>query len=118
MNQTQAKVFDLIRTASFNDFNANEVVDSLIAAPELWRSVVMTDGRDAGLTLRDLEEDFYHVDTLYIFRKGDADALEELARTWSADEVSWLAPKETASLLGSYTPQTREPRLVLRVWWD
>ena len=40
--------------------------------------------------------------------------LEELAKTWGADEVDWLSVEQTEQQLGSYPAK----HMVLRIWWD
>lgn len=120
-NNVQALQFALMRATSFNAFDGNRVVSDLEAHPELWRGAVMLPGRDAFLIpLRDIEDGYWNVDTLYILpqlgREGD---LEALARAWDADEVDWLNGHHACRFMGEWSKALEAARrVVLRVWWD
>jgi hypothetical protein len=115
INEVQKLQFELMKRASFNEFDGARVVADLIAHRDLWEGVVMTRIRHHDLIcLRDISENVWHVDTVFILAKeGKARELERLAKTWEADEVSWLSEKEASDLLGMY------PCIggVLRIWW-
>jgi len=104
--------FKLMKSASFNSFNGEQVVEDLLAHENLWKGAIMD---RAGynqeidfIKLRDIEEGEWNVDTLYIKSSHiDDEKLELLAKTWEADEVAW----EEVDLGG---PREK----VLRVWWD
>lgn len=116
INATQQALFALYRKSSFNSFDGDQVVDDLIAHPDWWQAAHMPSD---GHALRDLPDDFYHVDTLYLLAaSGHESKLEALAHTWNADEVDWLPPEQAGKHLGEGSARTRTPRLVLRVWWD
>jgi hypothetical protein len=103
----------LMRHASFNELDGNRVVRDLERRPELWAAALMS--RDDLVSLRDLPDGEWNVDTLYVLSSGEDDAaLEQLARAWNADEVSWLGEEDAARLLGESPPEHR----VLVVWWD
>lgn len=119
MNDIQALQFELMRKASFNEFDGNHVVDSLLAHQDLWTGVVMDradywykDGRNGHsepvdlIKLRDIHEGYWNVDTVYILAaEGKEDALELLVRKeWGADEIDWMQNTH----IGKY----------LRVWFD
>lgn len=119
-NRIQRLQLELIREATFNAFDGDAVVDSLLAHRELWRGVIIDragyyaeharrDGRDCDpidlIKLRDLDAGYWNVDTLYLTAQpGHEDELKALAETWSADEIGW----------------TDDPNAgrVLRVWFD
>lgn len=119
-NKTQLAIFELVRAASFNGFDGERVVSSLTDHPDYWESAYMTDGyHNGGLTLRDMRHNVWHVDTLYLLaREGQEQNLYNLAQTWDADEIDWLA--DPGSFLGSWNERTRKAgaQIVLRVWWD
>ena len=109
--------FELMKIASFNEFDGNQVVKNLQAHPELWKGAVM-DGTN--VKLRDISDNYWNVDTLLITSKpGKEDELEALAKTWGADEVDWMSATESAQELGSWNPETRtNQKQILRIWWD
>jgi hypothetical protein len=107
-----------MRRSSFNEFDRPRVVRDLRAHRRLWCGVVMDRlGSGQLIKLRDIDQDIWNVDTVYILssRVDDA-ALTRLARRWHADDVSWLSHADTSDLLGESDPQHR--RRVLLVWWD
>jgi hypothetical protein len=73
--------FQLMEEASFNGFDGKQVVRDLKAHPELWEGVVMDragypDRDSAGfggciclIKLRDISENYWNVDTVYILAK-------------------------------------------------
>lgn len=119
MNIVQDLQFGLMREASFNGFDGQAVVDSLQANPDLWEGVVMDRAdyyyRDGGdkrhqepvdlIKLRDIGAGHWNVDTVYILPvEGKEQEIENLARTWGADEIDWMQNMH----VGRY----------LRVWFD
>jgi hypothetical protein len=115
INPTQNLMLDLITKASFNDFDGKAVVDDLMNHQELWCSVMMTREGMCGITLRDLPDGDYNVDTLYILSSGkDDNHLLAVAEGWPSDEVSWLSDDAAGKFLGCFPATGR----VLRLWWD
>jgi hypothetical protein len=115
--------FELIKRASFNGFDGERVVSSLLEHKDLWRGVVMDTAsycshnefgqepeEKINLTkLLNIENNLWSVDTLYILpQTGKEKELVELAETWEADEVSY----------GQYHLGIPNAPEVLRVWWD
>ena len=114
MNKVQKLQLELMRHASFNSFDGDNVADDLEANSELWRGAVMTRVGDL-IYLRDIEHDCWNVDTLYILpAEGQDDELEKFAlRHWSADSVEWIDEERAHMLLGAY-PSGK----ILEIWWD
>ena len=109
----QELAFELMRSASFNEFDGVGVVSDLERHAHLWDAALMN--RDDLVTLRDLPYGEWNVDTLYVLSSGQDDlALERLAAQWKADEVRWMSEDEAAQHLGESPPQRR----ILVVWWD
>ena len=103
---------ELIRRASFNEFDGEKVVNALNANKELWESAYMT--RFDLIPLRDMSNNSWNIDTLYILaKKGQTAKLISLAKQWSADEVDLLPALEANHLLGGGGAKD-----VIRVWWD
>jgi len=112
----QELVFEMMKKASFNEFDGEKVVESLKGKRYLWKNAWM--GRTGGwadlVVLRDLHEDHINIDELFIIAsEGKVMELKALAGTWKADEVGWLSKEETQRQLG-----TGDRLKVLRVWWD
>ena len=116
INGVQKLQFELMKKASFNDFNGERVVKDLEAHLDLWQGVVMK--RDGLIPLRDIKDNFWNIDTLYILAEdGKEEQIETRARTWNADVISWLGDEEAHSLLGDYNDKNYGKK-VLFVWWD
>jgi hypothetical protein len=131
MNKPQKLQFELMKLATFNEFDGEKVVKSLEENPDLWKGALMTRGSYSRpnsegysdvtdlISLRDLP-DYWNVDTLFITPKaGKEDELKKLAKKWGADEVDWIGGERAANAIGSWSPETRaNPKQILRIWWD
>jgi hypothetical protein len=119
---------ELIRRASFNQFDGKRVVNSLLANRELWIAVLMdrvvhvSQGQlsTSGLIkLRDMRSNHWNVDTLFVLAP-DAGAGHKLAalaeeERWSCDEiVVHDDPQFVSRALGEY-PHTGA---IVEYWWD
>jgi len=113
MTEIQKILLTLIELATFNSFDGKKVVQDLKAHSGLWRSVLMN-REDPVFVLRDIQENHYNVDVLYVWSSGqDDEALESLARSWGPDAVSWDEdPRNTLGAYGEALPN------ILRLWWD
>ena len=82
----------------------------------MWRSVLLP--LDV-LSLRDLEDNWWHADTLYIYaEEGWQHSLEELVREqFHADEVHWVGGSSAADMLG-ISKLERTSNVILSAWWD
>jgi hypothetical protein len=118
---------ELIRRSSFNAFDGEKVVATLLAHRELWQAVIMDRigfSRSGGLAvselikLRDLDANLWNADTLYILThdREHADQLVQIAARdrWSGEVYTHDDPNEVEMALGS----TKEGQVVVRVWWD
>lgn len=116
MNEIQRLQFELMKAASFNQFDGDRVVSDLVGNEDLWQGAVMGSFETCPLVcLRDIKDGNWNVDTLYILSSGvDDEQLEVLAGSWHPDEVSWLTEEEALDLLGD----DADAGTVLRVWWD
>ena len=121
---------ELLRRTIFNDFNGERVLASLMRHRQLWLAALLdrpgvpnyaepTHLLGGGLIkLRDLADNFWNADTLYILTRTHAHA-RELARI--AEEEDWFGmvyvhddQKQIDNALGA---GRREYGLVT-VWWD
>jgi len=113
INRVQNLMFELMKLASFNSYDGQQVVSDLIDHKDLWRGAILD--RDDLIKLRDIENDKWNVDTLFILTTGVNDVkLEELAHEWCADEIKYLSDEEAKHALGQSYPLGR----VLSIWWD
>ena len=106
---------ELIRRHQHNYFDGEEVAEDLMAHREWWEAVLMD--TSAGLVkLRDLGDNFWNVDTLYILATNEHSArrLAKLGERWLADTVAVYDEEETNWELGG---GIEEQRLVT-MWWD
>jgi len=119
MSLAQQQAFDMMRTASFNSFDGDLVVNDLEAHRDLWVGAVM-DRLNSLIKLRDIRDGSWNIDTLWIIPAfGKEHELYELASQWNADELDWIGGDEACHLLGSYSQAGRENRRsILRIWWD
>ena len=123
INEIQKLQFELMRKATFNGFDGNVVVDSLEDKlhQELWEGVIM-DREGYGhidlIKLRDIQNGFWNIDTLFILcKKGKEKEVELLAlRNWNADEVEVLSLEDTQKLMGIGSREDK--RRIVRCWWD
>jgi len=114
INATQELVLKLIERASFNNFNGTKVAEDLRRYSHLWNSVFMISETPL-LALRDMPQNIYNADTLYIIPSGEDDEkLVQLAETWRPDSIDWLEGQEAGRLLGYYGRSVR----ILVLWWD
>jgi len=122
---------ELIRRASFNEFDGPKVVESLQRHRDKWRAVWMTrfgvhheehpDWYPAMslIPLRDLAGNHWNVDTLVVLTE-DIERARELAAVaeaedWRADDVHVEEhEKEISSALGRSPTRS----WILSVWWD
>lgn len=123
INRIQELNLQLIESASFNNFDGSRVASDLRFSADAWHGAVMKRDVFAGkvgyradlIDLRDIEGDFWNVDTLYLYvDAGFVDSMKEIADQWNADEVEVLGLNESFSMLGCGD----NTRRVIRVWWD
>lgn len=115
MTKAQELQLDLIRLASFNNFDGDRVANDLIDNRDLWVSCFMTrfGGGDL-IALRDLDV-AWNVDTLYMMVvKSKEDKIKKLIDGWWVDSIRWLTRDEAQRRLGC-SPVTES---VVELWWD
>jgi hypothetical protein len=121
---------DLIRRSSFNAFNGEQVVQSLLRHRPLWKAVLLDRPglpnftRPGGLLrvslipLRDLPQNIWNADMLFVLTVSQA-AAHELARViqaedWGGEVRVYEDRDETDTALGT----GRTDYGLLSVWWD
>jgi len=114
---------ELIRRTTHNNFDGARVLADLLAQREDWQAVLfdtydlVLGGESSGLIkLRDMADNFYNVDTLYILAVNEqaAERLAAFAESWMADTVQIYDQEKTNGLLGCYDDNLR----VVEMWWD
>jgi hypothetical protein len=115
VTKIQAIQLDLLRRSSFNNLDGPQVVRDLLSHRQLWCAALIDRlGSDALIKLRDLDDNYWNVDTLYVLSSGANDpALARLAGRWHSDARSWVGGSAASQLLGD-----SRPRRILEVWWD
>lgn len=121
---------ELLRRSSFNALDGERVCASLTRQRHLWVAVLLDrpglpNYRNPGwllasglIKLRDLAEDFWNVDTLFILTPAAQEALE-LARViaeedWGGEVRVYEDQEEIDSALGT----GRSAYGLISVWWD
>ena len=116
ISKAQKFQLDVIARTNFNLFNGKKIVELLKVNRKMWRSVLMP--LDL-ISLRDLDDNWWHADTLYIYaEEGWQFSLEELvSEQFHADEVHWIGGSSAMDMLGT-TEVKDKSQLILSAWWD
>ncbi len=96
---------EIIRRTSFNGFKGELIHAELLKYRNLWRAVILSEQGDGLVRLRDLWDNHWNADTLFINANSveDANELAEIGRMeWNADEA----------VVGKST------RVSVWLWWD
>lgn len=112
---------ELIRRSQHNLFDGERVCADLLAQRADWQAVIFDTnalfGGGSGLIkLRDLADNCYNVDTLYILAVDEAAAqrLAALAESLLADNVQVYNQRDTNNHLGGCDDSLR----LVTMWWD
>ncbi len=114
---------ELIRRSQHNNFDGEQVFADLLAHRADWQAVLfdtyaLIEGNSLSglIKLRDMAENFYNVDTLYILAVDEvaAQRLAALAELWLADTVVIHDQDETDDHLGGCDDNLR----LVTMWWD
>ena len=125
-------------SGSWNSFDGPRMAKELRAHTRIWRAAILT--REprvlAGtpvtelrhrvdlIVLRDLPSGHVNLDHLFLLPEpGQQDAVEQLARGWSATDFVWQPQREALRAMGASRArfqdyQQDEPRFLLGLWWD
>jgi hypothetical protein len=121
---------ELIRRTKFNAFDGERVCASLLKHRELWAAAILDHPGesppygsallliDGLIKLRDLSDNIWNADTLYILTPSPETA-DELARhiraeRWGGEVIVYDDPEETEAALGAIGHEYG----LLTVWWD
>ncbi|MBI4672232.1 MAG: hypothetical protein HY741_11285 [Chloroflexi bacterium] len=126
---TEATVQDvqleLIRRLNYNALDGERVVKDLLAHRELWRAAMIDrfcfsrPGKLPALgllKLRDLPDNFWNADTLYVLTPNSESAhkLAQLAEEWGGMVLVHKDREDIESALGGYGYDAA----IVSVWWD
>jgi hypothetical protein len=116
ISEAQQIQLDVITRTNFNLFDGRKIADLLKENHRMWRAVLMPLNP---ISLRDMEDGWWHADTLYIYPEdGYQFQLEELVREqFNADEIGWIGGSEAMDMLGTTEIGDRSC-VILEAWWD
>jgi hypothetical protein len=109
----------VIAHTNFNNCDGVKI-ELLLRKNRLWWRTAMMIGTNLW-SLRDMEEDRWLADTLYIFaREGYEDRLEKLVEgQFDADVVNWIGGSQAIETMGYWKAGIENnPKMILSVWWD
>jgi hypothetical protein len=116
ISEVQQIQLDIIARTNFNLFNGREIARWLQANHKMWKAVLLP--LDF-ISLRDMDEGYWHADTLYIYvEDGWQLKLEEVMREqFNADEIRWIGGDSAVDMLGT-TEVEDKSNVILEAWWD
>lgn len=116
ISEVQQIQLDIIEKTNFNFFNGRKIAQILKENHRMWRAVLLPLNL---ISLRDMEDGYWHADTLYIYPEdGYQSQLEELVKEQlNADEVHWIGGDDAVDLLGT-TEVANKSYVILEAWWD
>src|SRR6266508_4910666 len=99
ISEAQKIQLDIIAHTNFNFFEGKKISELLKENHRMWRAVLMP--LDL-ISLRDMEDDTWHADTVYIYPEdGYQSQLEELVREqFNADEIEWIGGSSAMDMMG------------------
>jgi len=135
-SKAQNLMFELMKIASFNSFDGEQVVADLKENASHFKGAIFTRLYHCPLiVLRDINIE-YNADTLYLLveKKEDIDFWADFIEKWNVDEFGWAGGEETDGAIdrsvSQYGEKTRymnwdlgispprEQDYVIRIWWD
>lgn len=116
ISESQQIQLDIIAKTNFNFFNGRKIAEWLRENHEMWRAVLLPLNL---ISLRDMDDDHWHADTLYIYPEdGWGFKLEEIMREqFQADETRWIGGETAEDMLGT-SEMGDKSYVILEAWWD
>ncbi len=116
--RVQELQLELIELVDRNNCRGKKVAKLLRDNRHLWRAAIMPN--KSLFPLRDMEDGDWSADTLYILpEEGQEAVLENLAKRFKADEVTWISGEQSLEMLGYWKKDIeKNEKLILSVWWD
>lgn len=114
MQEVQELALKLMELGSFNNFNGKATSNFLKDNSHMWKTAWFGTP-NTGLILRDIEDNIYHGDTLYVIVKNDfKEVFKEYLQEKLRPDECWYE-KQPQDFLGSYVGKAEH---VLLAWWD
>ena len=116
ISEAQQIQLDVMAHTNFNFFEGRKLAEILKENHGMWRAVLMP--LDL-ISLRDMNDGWWHADTLYIYPEdGYEFQLEKLVtEQFNADEIQWIGGSTAVDMLGT-TEVEHKSHVILSVWWD
>jgi hypothetical protein len=116
ITESQQIQLDIIAKTNFNRFDGRSIAEWLKENRKMWRAVLLP--LDF-ISLRDMDDGWWHADTLYIYAEdGWQRELEEVMKEqFNADEVNWIGGSSAVDMLGT-TEVEDKSYVILEAWWD
>jgi hypothetical protein len=117
---------ELLRRTRFNALDGERIVTSLLARRDLWEAVMLDRlslSRPGALPtmglikLRDLPENLWNADTLYVLTP-DAASARKLAKIVEDDDWGGMCSVYDDEKIYDALGSGREKRAIVTVWWD
>jgi hypothetical protein len=116
------------RSAVSIEHNAAKVVEVLLASRHLWRGLIIdslgvSEGGDwlqpsSMIKLRDVDQDFWNADTLYVLCP-DRESADELAAKLPMDRFACMATiEEDQKIIDRALGGRHTGMVIVRFWWD
>lgn len=118
ISKAQKFQLEVIARTNFNFCDGRRIAELLKENRRMWRAALMPLNL---ISLRDMKEDCWHADTLYLYaEEGYQYSLEELVKEqFNADEVYWIGSSSAVDIMGASGEGFEEKsQVVLSVWWD
>lgn len=106
---------EIIRRSLHNDFDGRHVYDYLTAHPELWTAVLLD--RSDLIKLRDLPENIWNADTLFILTP-DAPSAHRLAEVAEEEWIGMATVYSDPSAVDRELGGAEEGQAIVSIWWD
>lgn len=126
INEIQKLNLELIKKASFNNFNGPHIAEQLLKHKDKWEAVLMDRcaySKKAQevcidlIKLRDITENHWNVDDLFVLCKPGKEAeIAALGAEWGADRCEIWDVKKTQDVLGFWS--AGDKRKIVDFWWD
>lgn len=116
ITNAQHTQLELMRGASFNNFDGHKVVLDLLDHLDLWESALMD---VSGYTLSDLPDDEFNVDTLMVrIPRNKIKGFLKIAKAWKADVCEPAIFDLEDQRTWRFGASDMAPFAIYRLWWD
>lgn len=96
---------EIIRRTSFNGFDGELIHAGLLKYWDLWRAVILSEQGDGLIRLRDLWDNHWNANTLFI----NANSVEDAEKLAVLGSFEWNADEAVVGM---------DTKVSVRLWWD